>query len=94
MSYNPKHTQFLWKHDYQDTMPYEGCKTFSIRIFQWIPMASTGKQMKQSKCLVRVHGNSELKKSMIAKCEEIIALLDAGLYQGNKNITIKDTKTT
>lgn len=88
MSYNPKDIQFMWKHDYNKPTPYEECKTFSIRIFQWIPK-SDGKSMKEGTGLVRIVGSKELYDKMLLKAEEVVSLLDAGLYKGKKTITIK-----
>lgn len=62
-------------------------ETFSYGIFQWIPKAS-GKGHKRSTVKVRVSGRCENADAVRRRTEEIVAALDAGTYQGPKNVRV------
>lgn len=63
-------------------------KTFSVNIFQWI-MKSGKKEMKPSKCVVRVSGKPEDKEKVFDMCDTICKLLDAREWDGRKTVFIK-----
>jgi len=60
-------------------------RTFSVGIFQWV-LKSGGKGCKKSAVKVRVSGPCHLSNMVYDKAREVIALLDAGTYQGPKHI--------
>lgn len=90
---NPRDRQYLGTHDYDDETAkrfasYNELKTFSIGIFQWV-MTAKRKKMKPSKCIVRVKGTPQNSDAVFKEAERIIALLDAGEWNGKKSVTVK-----
>jgi hypothetical protein len=89
--YNPKDTQFAGKHDY-DKRSANGMAdryhSFSINIFQW-QMKSSRKEMKKSRCVVRVFADRSNREKAFQEAEKIVLLLDAGKWDGRKTVKAK-----
>ena len=87
-----KDIQFTGKHDYDKESAERyaawGGKSFSVNIFQWV-MKRSKKEMKPSKCVVRVHGSPKDKDKVLATCERIVKELDGGNWDGRKSIKVK-----
>lgn len=87
--YNSKDLTRVGFHDYdkESSEKYLDCKTFSVRIFQWV-LKSSKKEMKPSKCVVRVTGKPEDKKRVFAMCDLICKQLDLGEWDGRKTVRV------
>lgn len=64
-----------------------GCKTFSVNIFQWV-LKYSKKEIKPSKCVVRVSGKPEDKEKVFAMCDLICKQLDLGEWDGRKTARV------
>lgn len=62
-------------------------KTFSVNIFQWV-LKSSKKEMKRSKCVVRVSGRPDNKEKVFAMCDTICKQLDLGEWDGRKTVSV------
>jgi len=62
-------------------------ETFSVGVFEWVPTAG-GTGVKRGKVKVRVRGEVGRAEQVYAKAQEIIALLDAGIYTGPESVTV------
>jgi hypothetical protein len=89
--YNTKDIQFTGKHDYdKDSAERYAAwaeKSFSVNIFQWVAKRN-GKEMKPSKCVVRVHGKPCDKVKVLEACETIVKKLDEGVWDGRKSVRV------
>ena len=61
--------------------------TFSLGIFEWVNKAS-GQGLKKGPVRVRVSGDTNNAEAVNAKAEEIVRLLDAGIYSGPKRVRV------
>ena len=90
--YNVKDIQFVGRHDYDKESAKKFAswngESFSIGIFRW-ELKSNGKEMKRSKCIVRVVGSPSRFDKVIEKAEYVTCLLDSGTWDGRKNIVVK-----
>lgn len=90
--YNSKDIQFVGKHDYDKESAEKfaswGGKTFSVNIFQW-QLKSNGKEMKPTKCVLRVHGKTSEKEKVFSLVESWIKILDEGQWDGRKSVHVK-----
>lgn len=78
----------IGKHDFE---PYAGsgyCLTFSVGVFQWVPMKSCY-GTKKGKAKVRVKGFTSDREAVHARAREIADQLDAGTYVGPKTVTVR-----
>ena len=90
--YNKKDIKFAGKHDYNkasaDWFALWNGKTFSINVFKW-ELKTNRKEMKPSKCIVRICGSPAVKEKVFAEADRIVSLLDDGQWQGKKYVKIK-----
>ncbi|HTC01027.1 MAG TPA: hypothetical protein VK705_10120 [Ferruginibacter sp.] len=89
--YNKKDIQFSRNHDYDKEKAEEMRNywhNFSVGIFKW-ELTSDGKRMKKGKVIVRVKGCSSLHASIYDMAENVIKQLDAGDWDGRKNVVVK-----
>lgn len=88
--YDKKDLTRMGFHDYDklEAENYFDCKTFSVRIFQWVKKSTTKKEMKQSKCIVRVFGTPENKEKVFAMCDLICKKLDISEWDGRKTVRV------
>lgn len=91
MNYDKKDLMRVGFHDYDkdEAEKYLDCNTFSVRIFQWVNKSKSKKEMKQSKCVVRVYGIPANKEKVFTMCDLICKQLDAGEWDGRKTVTVK-----
>lgn len=80
------------KHDFSGRgAPEKGStrwnRTFSVGVFQWVHKVN-GKDLKKGHVKVRVKGRTDNPELVYNKAREIIAVLDAGTYNGPKNVTV------
>ena len=90
--HNKKDIQFVGKHDYdkeraEKFASWEG-GSFSVNIFQW-ELKNSGKEMKKSKCVVRVSGRNVDKEKVFELCDKIVKDLDNNMWDGRKTVSIR-----
>lgn len=66
---------------------HSSMQNFSLGIFEWVARDS-GKGIKRSSVKVRVSGSVSCPEKVEEKAKEIVALLDAGMYEGPKNVKV------
>jgi len=62
--------------------------TFSVGVFEWVPMSGGCRGMKRGKVKVRVKGPTSHPDRVAAKAREIVTALDAGTYTGPKTVSV------
>lgn len=78
----------IGKHDFEPYVGSGNCLTFSVGVFQWVPMKSCH-GTKKGKSKVRVKGFTLDREAVHAKAREIADQLDAGTYVGPKTVTVR-----
>lgn len=63
-------------------------ETFSLGVFEWVPRSS-GNGAKRGPAKVRVVGPTAHPDIVRARAQEIAEQLDAGTYNGPKNVLVK-----
>lgn len=90
--YNRKDIQFEGKHDFyplsEENNPSYVVQSISTRIIK-LELRSGGKSLKDSKCIVRVHGPLNKINDINKIAENIVKDLDEGNWDGRKNVFVK-----
>ncbi len=91
--YNTKDIVFAGKHDYDkdEALKYatnSNCKSFSVGVFKW-ELKSNGKEMKKGRVIVRVSGLTTQVNQVMWMSENVVKLLDEGMWDGRKTVVIK-----
>jgi len=90
--YNRKDIQFEGKHDFypltKENSPSYAVLSISTRIIK-LQLRANGKSLKDSKCVVRVHGPLNLIDKINEMAEVIVKDLDEGNWDGRKNVFVK-----
>lgn len=84
--------QHAWYGNYDPahyTPLYGNYYTFSVSCFEYLPKSSGG--LKRGPAKVRVSGRRDKPEKVYEKATEICRLLDAGTYDGPKNIVVKES---
>ena len=68
--------------------PIYGAAIFSVRIFQWV-VTRKGDKLKESTAKVCVVGAPKEADKVYQMADDIVKLLDDGLYTGCKNVYVK-----
>lgn len=81
------------KHGYDGKCAPDGSeynypwKTFSVGVFEWLPMAK-GKSLKKGKVKVRVAGRTNEAERVYKRANTIVDMLDRGEYNGPKTVNV------
>lgn len=80
----------IGRHDFSgECAPVDGLadfETFSVGIFEWIPVVAMDGRKKKGKVKVRVIGSTKAPDAVYEKANEIVRLMNDGRYCGPKMV--------